>query len=66
MKKYDVFALPLALMMLVLVSRCGNSGSSFDKLVNERRSVRSYDATKSISEYDNLQLPTRPHGICYT
>lgn len=28
---------------------CG-SGSSFDKLVSERRSVRSYDATKSISE----------------
>ena len=37
------------LFVLFALWSCG-SGSSFDKLVSERRSVRSYDATKSISE----------------
>ena len=36
--------------MLVVVSGCGNSGSTFDQLVSERRSVRSYDATKKVTE----------------
>ena len=50
MKKFEVFVWPLALMMLVVVSGCGNSGSTFDQLVSERRSVRSYDATKKVTE----------------
>lgn len=50
MKKFEVFVWPLALLMLVVVSGCGNSGSTFDQLVSERRSVRSYDATKKVTE----------------
>lgn len=39
----------LAVVVILLLSSCG-SGSSFDQLVASRRSVRSYDATKTITE----------------
>ena len=39
----------LILLFTLLLSSCG-SGSSFDELVASRRSMRSYDATKTITE----------------
>lgn len=39
----------LAVVFILLLSSCG-SGSTFDQLVASRRSVRSYDATKTITE----------------
>lgn len=48
--KYQVALRSLyAVVAILLLSSCG-SGSSFDQLVASRRSVRSYDATKTITE----------------
>ena len=48
--KYQVALRSLfAVVVILLLSSCG-SGSSFDQLVASRRSVRSYDATKTITE----------------
>lgn len=48
--KYQVALRSLyAVVAILLLSSCG-SGSSFDRLVASRRSVRSYDATKTITE----------------
>jgi nitroreductase len=48
MKK--ILSIMLLSWMLVTLTSCHNGGTSFDEVVSNRRSVRSYDKSKKISE----------------
>lgn len=49
MKKLSMKMIPVVLFMLTTLGSCSD-GTAFDQLVSQRRSVRSYDATKKITE----------------
>lgn len=49
MKKLSMKMIPVVLFMLTTLGSCSD-GAAFDQLVSQRRSVRSYDATKKVTE----------------